>query len=234
MSIGFSKMVSIAFIVFTAEVWLSAVRGRSLRDSVMSASGVPWNCEGSGDAEVSGVGNEGGSSGVAEARAARTGALFRLRGEAFFDGDSGSGIAVWSGSNISEGSMFSFARLFFARPPVRGVFAIEFVVLRLDWGAFRGLRLGAGVKSSSLSTSILDCICSSSPSDSTTTFLRAAARLEGLTGDSDILMVWRTRLGSIYSSLLENTGETRSWVGESKESAASKSPRSHQLSKIVL
>jgi hypothetical protein len=125
-----------------------------LRDSVMSASGVPWNWEGSGDAEASGVGNEGGSSGVAEARAARTGALFRFLGEAFLDGDSGSGMADCSGSNISDGSIFSFARLFFPRP-VRGVFAMEFVVLRFDWGAFRGLRLGAGVKSSSLSTSIL-------------------------------------------------------------------------------
>jgi hypothetical protein len=180
-------MVSIAFIGFTTEFWLSAVRGRSLRDSVMSARGIPWNWEGSGDAEASGVGKEGGSSGVVEARGPRTGALFRFRGEAFFDGDSGSGMADCSGSNISEGSIFSFARLFFPRPPVRGVFAIGFVVFRLDWGAFRGLRcFGAGVKSSSLSTSILDCICSSSSSDSTTTFLRAAARLEGLTGDSDI------------------------------------------------
>jgi len=52
MSIGFSNIVSIAVTGFTAEVWLSAVRGRSLRVSVMSASGVPCNSDGSGDTEV--------------------------------------------------------------------------------------------------------------------------------------------------------------------------------------
>ena len=131
-SIGLSNMVSIALIGFTAEAWLSAVRGRSLRVSVMSASGVPWSSEGSGDTEACGVGSGGGSSGVAEARGFRTGALFRFRGDAFLDGESGSGCTVCSGSKISEGSIFSLARIFFDRPPVRGVAAMEFVVFRLD------------------------------------------------------------------------------------------------------
>jgi len=145
---------------------------------------VTCNSEGSGDCDGSGVGNGGANSGVFEERPPRTGALFRFRGDAFLEGDSGSGCAVSSGSKISEGSMFSFARLFFARPPVRGV-ARVFVVFRLDAGAFRGLRLGAGVKSSSLSSSILVGVTSSS-SDSTTVFrLEAAARLEGLTGDAE-------------------------------------------------
>lgn len=123
-----------------------------------------------------------------ETRDPRVGALFLFRGDAFFEGDSGSGWTVSSGSRISEGSIFSFARLFFNLPPVLEL-AMEFVVFLLDAGAFRGLRLaaGAGVKSSS-SSCILDCMNSSSSSDSTIIFLRAAALLEGLTGDSDILM----------------------------------------------
>lgn len=156
----------------------------------MSASGVACNSKGSGDCDGCGVGNGRASSGVLDERTPRTGALLlRFRGDALLEGDSGSGIAVSSGSKISEGSMFSFARLFFARPPVRGV-AVVVVVFRLEAGAFRGLRLGAGVKSSSLSSSILGPVISSSPSESTTVFLLvAAARLEGLTGDSDIL-IW--------------------------------------------
>lgn len=186
-SIGFSKTVSSGRMGI-ANVWLSAVRGRSLSVSVMSASGVACNSEGSGDCDGCGVGNGGGSSGVLEERPPRTGALFRFRGDALLEGDSGSGCAVSSGSRISEGSMFSFATVFLARPPVRGVLATAFVVFRLDAGAFRGLRLGAGVKSSPLSSSILGSIISSSSSESTTAFrLVAAARLEGLTGDSDIL-----------------------------------------------
>ena len=58
-SIGFSKMVSMARIGFTADDWLSAVRGLSLRDSVISARGVPCNSDGSGDCEGCGVGSDG-------------------------------------------------------------------------------------------------------------------------------------------------------------------------------
>ena len=153
---------------------------------MISASGVPCNSEGSGDWDGCGVGR-GGSSGVEEMRELRVGALFLFRGDALFEGDSGSCCTLCSGSKFSGGSTFSFARLLLDRPPVLGV-AMEFVVFLLDAGAFRGLRLvaGAGVKSSSLSSCILDCMISSSSSDSRTTFLRAAALLEGLTGDSDI------------------------------------------------
>ena len=121
-------------------------------------------------------------------REPRVGALFLFRGEALLDGDSGVIICVLcSGSNISEGSTFSLAKIFLVRPPVRGVFETEFVVFRLDTGAFRGLRFVAGAKSSTLSSFILDSMSSSSSSDSTTTFLRAAALLDGRTGDSDIV-----------------------------------------------
>lgn len=124
---------------------------------------------------------------MAEERDALAGAaLFLFRGDAFLVGDSGSGCMVCSGSKISEGSMFSLAVLFLARPPVRGVAATEVVVFRLAAGAFRGLFVGAGMKSSPLSSSILACICSSSSSESTTIFLRVAALRDGLTGDSDI------------------------------------------------
>lgn len=167
---------------------------------MISASGVPCSSEGSGDCDGCGVGKGGGNSGVEEMRDPRVGALFLFRGDALFDGDSGSGWIVSSGSKISEGSTFSFARLFFGRPPVLGV-AMEFVVFLLEAGAFRGLRLvaGAGVKSSSLSSCILDCISSSSSSDSTTTFFRAAALLEGLTGDSDIFKVVEFDMGHVVA-----------------------------------
>ncbi len=153
-SIGFSKTVSIALTGFTMEDWLLDVPGRSLMVFVMSASGTSFGIEGSGDADGFGVGNGGGSSGVVDDLEAFTGALLRFRGEAFLVGDSGPGVIVCSGSNISEGSMFSFATIFFGRPlPRTGkLSATVFVVFLLDAGAFLGLFLGAGVKSSSLSS----------------------------------------------------------------------------------
>jgi hypothetical protein len=186
-SIGFSRTVSNGLIGLTNRVWLSALRGRSLRLSVISANGVPCNSDGSGETDACGVGRGGGSSGVEDTRDPRAGALFLFRGDALFDGDSGSGCIVSSGSKISDGSMFSFVMFLFPRPPVLGV-GIALVVFRLDCGAFLGLRLGAGVKSSS-SSSNFDCMSSSSSSDSTTIFLRDAALLDGLTGDSDILRI---------------------------------------------
>lgn len=188
-SIGFSKTVSNALMGLTTEDWLSAVRGRSLRVSVISARGVVCNSEGSGDCDGFGVGIGGGNSGVLELRVPRTGALFLFRGEAFLVGESGAGvIIVASASNISEGSTFSLPPPLLGRPEVLGVLAMTFVVFRLVAGAFRGDFLGAGVKSSSLSSSlILDCASSSSSSsDSTTNFLRDAALREGLAGVSDI------------------------------------------------
>jgi len=67
------------------------------------------------------------------------GALFRFRGDALFDGDSGSGRILSSGSKISEGSMFSLFTAFLTLPEVRGVFAIALVVFRLDCVCRRGL-----------------------------------------------------------------------------------------------
>lgn len=197
MSIGFSKIVSMALMGLIVDASPSAVRGRSFKDSVMSARGV-WISDGSGDCEGFGVGSGGGRSGVADFRGRRTrdGALFILRGDPRLVGDSGSMIVLSSaGSRISDGSISPVSRLFFPRPVVRGVAATEVVVFLLPAGALRGLRLGAGagVKSSSSSRSILEVIISSSSSsDSMTNFFRAAAALrEGRTGDSDIIGVWR-------------------------------------------
>lgn len=66
-----------------------------------------------------------------------------------------------------------------------------FVVLRRACVDFRGLVcLGAGVKSSSLSSCLRDCEISSSSEDSTTIFLRDATLRVGLVGDSaDIVAV---------------------------------------------
>jgi hypothetical protein len=191
-SIGFSRTVSIGLIDLIWELWLSAVRGRSLSVAVISASGALCSWDGSGDIEGCGVGNGGGKSGAGVVRDVRVGALFRLRGDARLDGDSGSGWTDCSGSNSSVGSIFSLLSVFLDLPDVLGVVAIELVVFRLDCVCLRGLFCGAGVKSSSLSSSTfcMLCISSSSSDDSTTTFRRVAARLDGLVGDSvDILLV---------------------------------------------
>jgi hypothetical protein len=67
----------------------------------------------------------------------------------------------------------------------------------------------AGAKSSSLSSCNLDCMTSSSSSDSTTTFLRVAALREGLTGDSDILN-WEGRVPrDLYLVLSSQCGCSR-------------------------
>lgn len=156
---------------------------------MISASGVPGSIEGSGEAEGSGVGNGGGARSGAEERLFFTGALFLFRGEvALLEGDSGSICALCSGSKISEGSILSVGMLFFVRPPVRGVRGTVVVVFRLAGADFRGLRFGAGVKSSSLSSSTFVSTCSSSSSESTTTFRRVVARLEGLTGDPEDIL----------------------------------------------
>lgn len=184
-SIGFSRMASIGFMVLICDVWLSAVRGLSLNVSVISVRGVPCGCDGSGDMEGCGVGNEGARSGIAELREAFVGALLLFRGEAFFVGDSGSGWALCSGSKSSVGSMFSLFAIFLALVVVLGVLAIELVVFRLDCVCLRGLLWDAGAKSSpSSSASWVFCMSSSSSEDSTTTLRREAARLEGLVGDS--------------------------------------------------
>src|SRR6266581_3162850 len=72
-------------------------------------------------------------------------------------------VVLFVGSKISEGSIFSPDAVFPARPPVRGVLGTVVVVFLLPAAVdFRGLLLGAGVKSSSLSCCIFDCCISSS------------------------------------------------------------------------
>lgn len=150
----------------------------------MSASGVLCRCDGSGDAEGVGVGKGGGNSGAADERLLREGAaLFLFLGEAFFVGETGSGgIVLSSGSKICEGSMPSpvFARRL--RAALRGVGGTSAVVFRLD--DFLGLRFGAGVKSSPLSSWVFCGTFSCSSSDaSTMTLRRVAARREGRVGE---------------------------------------------------
>ncbi len=157
----------------------------------MSDNGAPCISVGSGDIEGCGVGSGGGNSGVAEFLELREGALFRFRGDALFDGDpSFCCRMLCSVSNDSGGRMLSSADAFLILPDVRGVDIPEFVVFLLDCVCLRGLRCGAGVKSSSLSSDIFSVFCTSSSSseDSTSTFRRAATRLDGLVGDAvDIL-----------------------------------------------
>lgn len=108
-------------------------------------------------------------------------ALFRFLGDAFFVGDIGSGgIVDSSGSKICVGSTFSAVLVLRDLAAVRGVGGASVVFLRV-WRL--GLRCGAGVKSSpSSSRSLISCAFSSSES-STTKFLRATARREGLVGE---------------------------------------------------
>ena len=98
----------------------------------MSASGVQCSWEGSGDAEVVGVGICGAST-EADVRAFFGGAaLLRFLGEAFLVGDMGSGRMDSSGSNNCEGSMLSPVRAFRVRAAVRGVEGTS-VVFRRGW-----------------------------------------------------------------------------------------------------
>lgn len=142
-----------------------------------------------------GVGNGGARSGVGDFRGRRTsaGALFIFLGD-FFVGESGSIIVLCSAgcsvsSSNSDDSMLVLGNRLLPRVVGRGVGTTELVVRLLPAGAFRGLFLGAGVKSSSSSTSIFVVVKSPSSSESTITFLRLAALLEGRTGDSDIVRI---------------------------------------------
>lgn len=114
MSIGLSSTLSIDSIG-CVDFWLNngmAVRFRAF--DVMSASGLLCRRIGSGDSGGSGVAF-GGNDGTADDRLLRDGAaLFRFRGDAFFEGEAGSlGAMLSSGSNISVGSIPSlvFVRL---------------------------------------------------------------------------------------------------------------------------
>ncbi len=116
----------------------------------MSASGVPWSCDGSGVTEGFGVGRGGGRSGVTEARVRLgAGTLLLLRGEDFFVGETGSGGIVSSGSKICDGSMVSPVFVLLLLAALWGVGGAP-IVFRLV--CRRGLRAGTGVKSSSLSS----------------------------------------------------------------------------------
>lgn len=158
-----------------------------LTRSVISARGTVGDC-GSGDLEGAGVGR-GGTAGIVEGlRLPRIGtALFRL-GDDRFEGEVGSTVGAMpvSGSKISEGSMVSPV---FARRPPRVVFRGEasmlaVVCLRVF---FRGLLLGAGVKSSWSCGTIVLCSTISSSDSSSTTALRVVLR--GLVGDAIIATV---------------------------------------------
>ena len=153
----------------------------------MSPNGVPCNCEGSGVAEGCGVGNCGASVRTEFLPFLAGAALFLLRGEPFLVGDSGMGVAVWSGSKICEGSILSPVRVRRVRAAVLGVEGTPVVVLRE--ARFR-LFWGAGVKSSSSSSSlvILDVSTLSSSELSTTTFFLVAALLEGRVGDIVVIL----------------------------------------------
>ena len=118
--------------------------------SVISASGVPWSCDGSGVADGFGVGNGGGRSGVTEARVLLgAGTLLLFRGEGFFVGETGSGGMLSDGSKICDGSVVSPVFVLLLLAALWGVGGAP-VVFRLV--CRRGVRAGAGVKSSSLSS----------------------------------------------------------------------------------
>lgn len=149
----------------------------------MSLRGVGGGCSGSGDAVASGVGSVG-TGGVTEDLLVFLGAaLFRFRGDVAFTGEAGSlGGAVSSGSNICGGSIPSpVLNLRDLADFLGDVFALAIVCRRVD---FRGLRDGAGVNSSSLSSATR----LSSSSDSSTMIVLRVARRVGRTGvSSDIL-----------------------------------------------
>jgi hypothetical protein len=188
---GLSKIVSIASICLTDISWLAGNRDCTLSASLISARGDPGNSEGSGDIDGCGVGSKGGNSGVTEVRDARVGAaLFLFRGDALLDGDCGSGAGVCSGSKISDGSMLSAMTALRVLPEVLGVFGIEAATFRLDCICLLGLLWGAGVNSSSLSSFTFWVLSmTSSSSEESTIFRRAAALLDGLVGDSMVLVL---------------------------------------------
>lgn len=174
---GLSRMVSIALIGLMAAGVSSTGRLWSLTLAlVMSDKGVPGTV-GSGDADGLGVGIAGGMSAVAGL--ADLGAtLLRFLGEGFFGAVSSSAgaMAVWSGSRTSVGSMPADAWIFLGRPGLRGVVGASVMVFLLPAVDRRGLRAGAGVKSSSLSSAIRCVASATSSSESMTAVRRDATR----------------------------------------------------------
>lgn len=172
---------------------------------MISASGVPCNWDASGVVEGFGVGNNGGQSIETEPRLFLGGAVFfRFFGDTVFEGDVGSGGMVCSGSKICDVSISSVFRVARIRAAVRGVEGTS-VVFRRVWRL--GLRCGAGVKPSSLSSSFAGGALSTSSSESSTiTFFRVATLRDGRVGemvviilpDSDRVMVAVFQVAIVY------------------------------------
>lgn len=140
--------------------------------------------------EFEGVGRGGPRSGVVEMYDFLGGAAFFLRGDAFFDGESGVTCMESSASNVSVGSMPAGRLVFAFREPIRDVSAIEVVVLRFG-ELLLEIRAGAGVKSSSSSSAFLvfkDVVSISSSESSTINLRLDAVRRDGRVGDSDAMI----------------------------------------------
>jgi hypothetical protein len=174
MSAGFPRTTPIEG-TFEASFLIATGGGdRLIALVVISASGVFSRCRGSGEADGVGVGNGGGILGIVEVRRPPRPAapLFRLRGEAFLDGDAGSlGAILSSGLKICDGSIPSPVFALRVGSFFLGEVSTFVVVCRRE--DFLGLRFGAGVNSSSSGALKL----SSSSDSSTITFFRAARRV---------------------------------------------------------
>lgn len=138
MSMGFSITVSIGLTGTEAFCMPIGAGACSLMAAfVMSASGVPCSCDGSGLAVGLGVGNGGGNSSATEARPFLVGAaLLRFRGDNFLVGETGSGATLSLGSKRWVGSISSVFLALRPRAFARGVAGSSVVVLR------RVVRLG--------------------------------------------------------------------------------------------
>ena len=181
MSIGFSSNVSIAFTGKKSFCVLAGVACSLMVASVISASGVPCSWDASGVAEGFGVGKERRSVGAETSLFLVGAALFRFLGGALFDGDTGCGGILCSGSKTKSVPISSVFRVTRLRAAVRGVGGTS-VVFRRVWRF--GLRCGAGVKPSSESSSSAGWSLSTSSSESSTMiFFRVAALREGRLGD---------------------------------------------------
>lgn len=158
--------------------------------------------------------------------------LRRLGGD-FFVGDSGSSTTLSGGLKICEGSIIDGS----TESPVRvrraaavrrrGVVAVVHIVFRLGDD-----RTGAGVNSSSSPCCWLATLFSTSelPSSSTTTLRRAAARLEGRSGDAaDIVGSYAPSRAAVEVRISPSLAKVRfvDVKSTSRAARASGSSRSH-------
>ena len=146
------------------------------------------------------------SSGVTEARLFRLARTFftllRFGGEAFFEGEGASEgallsarLKMWEG--WTDGSTASLALVFRVRTDF-GIFGASVVLLR----EALLIRVGAGVNSSPLSSSVCLVVWLSSSSSESTTALRLfAARREGLVGDSADMLRCQAAGSALWWSL---------------------------------